>query len=146
MKGFPDKKRADIIFEDSNFKRDLLGTIKLIRKIIKEEPLRGGSPTAQRLEGEAMQLTASKEATGMGFPHLPHTLSGAALYTYNALRNSFLKKSNNKFADIMLDPQSRSEIYKLVGNEKTKPTSRSILQKTGLHNLQNIIKGNESKE
>lgn len=126
----PEDKNLEIIFGDSKIKSEIKDSIKLIRKIIKEEPVRGGSPTASRLKAQADQLEAAREATG--FPDItqtPKTLVGGIYSVYDGLKNALIKKSNNLYAEIMIDPNQRKEIYKLIGKPTQKNTSLSISKK-----------------
>lgn len=142
----PPAKNMEIIFGDGSIKKEIEDSVRLIRKIIKEEPVRGGSPTAGRLEAQVDQLEAATEATG--FPigtHITTSPMSAALTLYNSFKDAILKKSNNKYAEIMIDPHQRKEIYKLVGKKPEKKTSFLIGKKSIFPSINSLNKRKEKE-
>ena len=115
LEKLPKKEEFDVIFEGTNAYKEIKDISILLKRITKFEPVRGNSKTAQRLEENATEVDkATKSLTSLAKGNV-----GESLASFISLLKKG-SKSDNIIADIIISPEHRKEVLKLLNKKENK--------------------------
>jgi len=124
IESLPKKEEFDVIFRGTDAYREIKDISVLLKRMIKYQPFRGNSKTAQRAQADRGDLEEGIEAAS----------NIAKGKWFDVLKNMFSSKGSafdETVAEIMLSPEKRKEILKYVGKKEKNPPFSTFSKTTG---------------
>lgn len=118
IKELPQKEAAEIIFGGEKSYQEIKKIVSQLKRAVKYEPTRSNSKTFQRIDAE----------NEFGKSMIPETSVKGIVKQVTEKVKDKLPNTNKEIAEIILSPEKRDKIFKLIGKNANKNNKINLLE------------------
>jgi len=131
LQNLPEKQTFNLIFEGNKSLKEIKDISVLLKRIWKNEPVRGNSKTFQRAQADRGDIEESVFKAGVDVAK--GRIGGALSTLGEAVGKKNSSQAEKIIAEILISPEKRQEILKYVGKELPKNSWKAPLVQEGIN-------------